>query len=220
MVWHDITGHAPPGAPPTARAYTKAGLPWFEYYAEDNKALEGSSLLQKLKSVATLGKEKGDVPLPENTSVDVEKVIELRKTLKRDQVREGVFWGLGAWACDELDVFWQSPAPLLESEDPNPWVGWQGVGTPSAQGVGCEGEWSGDDLSPDPGVGRACGHGLDRRDHVCTITRHGHMLLIPLQVERTIQGHAAIQGHLHGAIEMLCDQFTHIVVVPNSGWTS
>jgi hypothetical protein len=91
MVWHDITGHAPPGAPPTARAYTKAGLPWFEYYAEDNKALEGSSLLQKLKSVATLGKEKGDVPLPENTSVEVEKVIELRKTLKRDQVREGVF---------------------------------------------------------------------------------------------------------------------------------
>jgi hypothetical protein len=91
MVWHDITGQAPPTVPPTARAYTKAGLPWFEYYAEDNNALEGSSLLQKLKSVATLGKEKGDVPLPENTSVEVEKVIELRKTLKRDQVREGVF---------------------------------------------------------------------------------------------------------------------------------
>ncbi|MCY4448822.1 MAG: hypothetical protein OXE02_08280 [Chloroflexi bacterium] len=42
----------PPGVPPTAAAYTAAGLPWFEYYGGDLKALEGSKKLAGLDSVA------------------------------------------------------------------------------------------------------------------------------------------------------------------------
>ena len=44
-----------------------------------------------LKSVIEMGKEKGDNPLPENESVVPEQIVELRKDLKRGQVREGTF---------------------------------------------------------------------------------------------------------------------------------
>jgi hypothetical protein len=91
MVWRAVTSDDPPTVPPTSTEYTKAGLPWFEYYADGATAVEGSDVLAKVKSVAALGKEKGDVPLPENQSVNVEKVIQLRKGLKQGQVREGVF---------------------------------------------------------------------------------------------------------------------------------
>jgi hypothetical protein len=89
LVWQAITGERPPTTPPTSKQYTKAGLPWFDYYSDGGKALPGSTILEKLKSVVQMGKHKGDVPLPENESVEVERVIQLRRGLKRDQVREG-----------------------------------------------------------------------------------------------------------------------------------
>ena len=91
LVWSAVTGSAPPTAPPTARQYTKAGLPWFDYYGGDAKPAEGSKILDGLKSVLNLGKEKGDVPLPENESVTSEKVITIRAGMKKDEVREGQF---------------------------------------------------------------------------------------------------------------------------------
>lgn len=92
MVWRAITGKNPPTVPPTAAEYTRAGLPWFEYYGADRQALEGGARLQGMESVAKLGKKKGDVvPLPENESVDPSNVIALRAGLRPDQVREGAF---------------------------------------------------------------------------------------------------------------------------------
>ncbi len=91
MVWRGITGSAPPTVPPTADEYTSHGLPWFEYYGGDAKAVKGSRILNTLKSVVTLGKEKGDQPLPENTSVNPTNINLIRKGLKHDQVREGNF---------------------------------------------------------------------------------------------------------------------------------
>lgn len=91
MTWRAITGRAPPTVPFTAKEYTRAGLPWFEYYAEGAKAVEGSSILGKLRSIARVGEEKGQVPLPENESVTPERIVELRRGLARDQVREGEF---------------------------------------------------------------------------------------------------------------------------------
>jgi hypothetical protein len=91
LVWRQITREQPPTVPPTASEYAKAGLPWFDYYDERHSAVPGSTILQKLKSVVQLGKEKGDVPLPENEPVHATPVIELRRGLKRDQVREGRF---------------------------------------------------------------------------------------------------------------------------------
>ena len=92
LVWQAITGERPPTTPPTSKQYTNAGLPWFDYYNDGDKALPGSTILEKLKSVVQMGKQKGDVPLPENESIEVERVIQLRRGLEKDQVREGD-WG-------------------------------------------------------------------------------------------------------------------------------
>jgi hypothetical protein len=91
LVWREITGRQPPTTPPTAKEYSKAGLPWFDYYNDQAEALEGAKELAGLKSVAELGQEKSDVPLPENESVTPETIIKLRRKLKRDEVREGRF---------------------------------------------------------------------------------------------------------------------------------
>jgi hypothetical protein len=91
LVWHSITSELPPTTPPTAKEYTQAGLPWFDYYNDGASALPGSSILQKLKSVFTICQEKGEVPLPENEPVETNVVVKLRSGLKRDEVREGTF---------------------------------------------------------------------------------------------------------------------------------
>jgi hypothetical protein len=91
LVWREIAGRQPPTTPPTAKEYAKAGLPWFDYYDDNAKALEGAPALSGLKSVAELGEEKGDVPLPENESVTPEMVVKLRRNLQKDEVREGRF---------------------------------------------------------------------------------------------------------------------------------
>lgn len=90
LVWRSVTGDPPPTAPPTSKVYNQAGLPWFEYYS-DGEAIEGSKRLRGLKSVVEKGKEKGDVPLPENESVSPGKVVHLNPGQAKDQVREGRF---------------------------------------------------------------------------------------------------------------------------------
>ena len=90
LVWRAITNATPPTVPLTAKEYTDAGLPWFEYYS-DQLAVEGSGILGKLKSVAQKAKAKGEPALPENESVTPENIVKLRAKLRKEQVREGVF---------------------------------------------------------------------------------------------------------------------------------
>jgi hypothetical protein len=90
LVWRAITGTEPPGAPPTAAEYTRAGLPWFDYYGEGS-AVEATRTLEQLRSVLEHGRSKGDVPLPENESVEPTRVVPLRPRRSRDEVREGAF---------------------------------------------------------------------------------------------------------------------------------
>ena len=90
LTWHALTGEAPPTKPPTARDYTQAGLPWFDYYAADQKALAGATAFQGLKSVQEKGAQKGQTPLPENTPVHPEKVIVIQGK-SNGVVREGRF---------------------------------------------------------------------------------------------------------------------------------
>jgi len=91
LVWRAITGEAPPTTPLTAREYKTHHIPWFDYYSEGSSAVEGSNILAGLKSVFQMGKEKQDVPLPDNESVTVDEIVEIRKGLKPGQVREGRF---------------------------------------------------------------------------------------------------------------------------------
>lgn len=91
LVWRAITNDSPPTVPFTAKEYTKHGLPWFEYYSDNSSSLDGSGILKVLKSVVQMGKDKKDKPLPENESVTPGKIVELRKGLKKTEVREGTF---------------------------------------------------------------------------------------------------------------------------------
>ncbi len=92
LVWRSITGAEPPTVPPTAADYTRNGLPWFDYYAADQEALDAKGALRKIKSIATVAAGKGETPLPENESVDAKNVKHLGPSKRRSfEVREGVF---------------------------------------------------------------------------------------------------------------------------------
>jgi hypothetical protein len=64
--WTAATGKPTPGKPPSAKDYTSAGLPWFEYYDETRSAVSGSQQLAGLDSLAAKTIKKGKSPLEEN----------------------------------------------------------------------------------------------------------------------------------------------------------
>lgn len=83
--WMTVTGTRPPSEPPTARDYTAGGLPWFDYYGGDARAVAGSDTLRRLASVAQHAKATGKEPLPDNGTIAAPHVIGLGK---RRPVRE------------------------------------------------------------------------------------------------------------------------------------
>ena len=88
--FEQVTGRRPPTEAPTAANYTRAGLPWYDYYAENLRAVPGSEKLRKLDSVAALGNKKGAQPLPENAPVGAVNTIMLSKKAP-NEVRDGFF---------------------------------------------------------------------------------------------------------------------------------
>ena len=66
--WMDITGEATPHMPITAHEYSEAGLPWFEYYGNDQSAIEGADAFKTLKSVKQINPKKGQNIWPEEGS--------------------------------------------------------------------------------------------------------------------------------------------------------
>jgi hypothetical protein len=68
--WKFITGEDAPNHPPTARDYSKAGLPWFDYYGCDQTALPGSKMFASIASVGQLFKKKTGAKLPNSEDVE------------------------------------------------------------------------------------------------------------------------------------------------------
>jgi len=85
--WMAITGQQPPTTPPTASDYTRAGLPWFDYYGGDAEAVAGAKALANLSSVSETGAKKGSLPLTENESLTVRNVVHLGEPRSK-KVRE------------------------------------------------------------------------------------------------------------------------------------
>ena len=75
--WQNATGNAAPGKPPTAAQYSKAGLPWFDYYDETQSALSGSDTLAQLDSVAAKVVKNGEQPLSDNEALNPKVVVKL-----------------------------------------------------------------------------------------------------------------------------------------------
>jgi len=90
LMWRQITGSNPPHPPFTAWEYQCARIPWFDYYRDDLSALSGSAVLDKAKSVFALGQEKGDKPLPDNSSIEPEVIVQYGNARRPDEVREFV----------------------------------------------------------------------------------------------------------------------------------
>ncbi len=85
--WHEITGGMPPTKPPTAADYSKAGLPWFDYYAADLETLAGAPELALVKSVAEMAAEKGEDLLGTDGEVNPAPVIGLGPGRPHPEVR-------------------------------------------------------------------------------------------------------------------------------------
>lgn len=88
VAWKQITGKNPPATPITPKAYSKHGLPWFDYYRDDLASLEGAKPLQAIKTVSQIFTGKGESPLPDNKSVEINNLIQYGKTRRPGSVRE------------------------------------------------------------------------------------------------------------------------------------
>ena len=88
MVWRQITGTNPPHPPLTAGEYKNAGIPWFDYYRDDQKPLKGSKRLAGVKSVAQLGKKKKSPLFPDATPATPELIIQYGNTRRPEIIRE------------------------------------------------------------------------------------------------------------------------------------
>ncbi|MGJ4940629.1 hypothetical protein ACQR1W_08670 [Bradyrhizobium sp. HKCCYLS1011] len=68
--WKSVTGENAPHHPPTAREYSEAGLPWFDYYGCDQALLPGGKMLASIASGGELFKKKTGTAIPNCEDVD------------------------------------------------------------------------------------------------------------------------------------------------------
>jgi hypothetical protein len=83
--WINITGEEPPLSPISAAEYTDAGLPWFDFYGGDKKAIDGAKALGKVKSIKQLGDQKRASVWPPEKPV-ISPVV---KTIAKGKVSDG-----------------------------------------------------------------------------------------------------------------------------------
>jgi len=88
--WQTLADEAPPTKAPSAADYTKAGLPWFDWYS-DSPAINGSSTLAGLKTVLEHGSANLELPLDGNESFIPPKPIVLGKTKPPTVGTDGVW---------------------------------------------------------------------------------------------------------------------------------
>ncbi len=89
--YRGVTGGRPPHEPPTAADYGRYGLPWFEYYDADRKALDGAPRLAGLDSVATRRIKEGHEPPEDDVTIPAAARHVVSLGPDRDRVREGRF---------------------------------------------------------------------------------------------------------------------------------
>lgn len=81
--WMTVTGEAAPNEPPSAKEYSAAGLPWYDYYGADQQALPGGKSLAGVKSVAQLFKAKTGATLPNSGDVETGPALAIKPKARR-----------------------------------------------------------------------------------------------------------------------------------------
>lgn len=91
--WKLITGENAQNFPPTAKEYSNAGLPWFEYYGNDQGILPGSHQLSNVKSVGTIFQNQTGANLPNSEDFDVNpsNIMTIKGSMPR-RVKTGNIW--------------------------------------------------------------------------------------------------------------------------------
>jgi hypothetical protein len=75
--WQDITGQAMPKEPPTAKDYAEIGLPWFDYYGDDQDTRAGSQELALRDSVSQVATQNGEPPPGPDEEVTPDTIVHL-----------------------------------------------------------------------------------------------------------------------------------------------
>jgi hypothetical protein len=83
LAWRGITGELPPSAPPSCEDYAGAGIPWFDYYDAEAKALGGAAAFKDLKTV-----KKFAGLLPVEGGIAIAPPIRLKDERRQQSVRE------------------------------------------------------------------------------------------------------------------------------------
>lgn len=86
--WRTVTGEAPPHRPPSASVYTKAGLPWFDYYDDNMDVAAPAAVLGKVKSVAKVAAEAGQQTFDFGDSVSPKSIVGIMAPAEGRPVRE------------------------------------------------------------------------------------------------------------------------------------
>ncbi len=85
QMWREITGEDVPPTPVDARAYTNAGLPWFELYDDHLGDIAPSDVLANVKSVAGKDAQHGFTNQQDDAPIATPNV----KPLGKNQVPDG-----------------------------------------------------------------------------------------------------------------------------------
>jgi hypothetical protein len=75
FMYRQITGREAPPTPIDAATYSPHGYPWFDLYGEHLSDLDGSEILQDVKSVKVMDAHKGFLPQQDDDPVDVQQVV-------------------------------------------------------------------------------------------------------------------------------------------------
>ena len=70
----------------TAREYSEAGLPWFEYYGKDQAALPGSATLAGVNSVAKMFKKITGNTMPQSADIVTKAPTEIDPEARKARV--------------------------------------------------------------------------------------------------------------------------------------
>ena len=89
--WLSITGEEPPMSPISSEEYTDAGLPWFDYFDEDKKSIDGAEAFNDIKSIKDIYKQKIKGLFGGDSSNQNQDVHDISPKKKKGNVSNGIW---------------------------------------------------------------------------------------------------------------------------------